>query len=61
MNIACPQCGTTNRVPEDRLQDQPVGGRCGVELLATKPVAMTDATLPDFGRPEQKPWPARVT
>ena len=48
MNLVCPACGTTNRVPEARLQDEPVCGRCGVELMARKPVALTDASYPAF-------------
>jgi thioredoxin 2 len=48
MNLACPACGTTNRVPDERLTDQPVCGRCGAELMAAKPVTLTDATFPAF-------------
>jgi thioredoxin 2 len=42
MHIACSRCGTTNRVPDDRLAQDPVCGRCGVELLAGEPVELTD-------------------
>ena len=48
MNLVCPDCGTTNRVPDQRLNDQPVCGRCGTELMAAKPVSLTDATYPAF-------------
>jgi thioredoxin 2 len=48
MNLGCPACGTTNRVPTERLKDQPVCGRCGAELMAAKPAALTDATFPAF-------------
>ena len=48
MNLACPTCGTTNRVPQDRLADQPVCGRCGAELMAVKPATLTDATFAAF-------------
>lgn len=48
MNLVCHSCGTTNRVPEERLSDQPVCGRCGAELMSTAPVALTDATLPAY-------------
>ena len=48
MNLCCPGCGTTNRVPTERLKDQPVCGRCGAELVAAKPAALTDATFPAF-------------
>jgi thioredoxin 2 len=48
VNLVCPDCGTTNRVPEARLQDQPVCGRCKAPLMAAKPVALTDATFSNF-------------
>lgn len=48
MNIVCPACGATNRVPEQRLQDQPVCGRCGAELLAARPVELSDASFEGF-------------
>lgn len=42
MNLVCPACGATNRVPDERLQEQPVCGRCKAELMAAAPVALTD-------------------
>ena len=48
MNLVCPACSATNRVPDARLQDQPVCGRCGAELMAGQPVALTDASLPRY-------------
>ncbi len=48
MNLVCPACATTNRVPDARLREQPVCGRCGAELMAPKPATLTDATLPAF-------------
>ena len=48
MNLVCPACATTNRVPDARLHEQPVCGRCGAELMAPKPATLTDATLPAF-------------
>lgn len=47
-HLVCPQCGTANRVPEERLDQQPVCGRCGTELMAGRPVALTDTTLDKF-------------
>jgi thioredoxin 2 len=47
-HLVCPQCGATNRVPEERLDHQPVCGRCGTELMAAKPVALTDAVFEKF-------------
>ena len=48
MNLVCPGCGATNRVPEARLKDQPVCGKCGALLMAAQPVALTDAVLGRF-------------
>jgi len=48
MHLACPNCGTVNRVPEERLGEQPVCGRCGTELMSAKPAALTDATFVPF-------------
>jgi len=47
-HLVCPQCGATNRVPEERLDHQPVCGRCGTELMAAVPVALTDAVFEKF-------------
>ena len=48
MRLVCPLCGTTNRVPEARLQDNPVCGKCGGTLMAAQPVNLTDDSLPPF-------------
>lgn len=48
MNIVCPHCSATNRVPEERVQDQPVCGRCGEKLMPAQPVALDDETFPRY-------------
>jgi thioredoxin 2 len=48
MLLACPNCLTRNRVPEDRLSEAPVCGRCGAALMPTEPVALDDASLPRY-------------
>lgn len=45
MLLACPHCGTRNRVPDDRLADDPVCGHCGQPVAPRKPVALGDADL----------------
>ncbi|MDH5539868.1 MAG: thioredoxin TrxC [Rhizobacter sp.] len=45
MLIACPHCGSTNRVPDDRLQQDPVCGRCATALLDGGTVQLTDANF----------------
>lgn len=48
MHLVCPSCGTTNRIPDERLRDAPVCGSCRAALLAAEPVALSDAALPHF-------------
>lgn len=48
MHLVCPSCGTTNRIPDDRLRDNPVCGRCATPLMAVEPVNLSDAVLPKF-------------
>ena len=48
MHLVCPSCGTTNRIPDERLHDGPVCGHCGAALMAAQPVALSDAALPKF-------------
>lgn len=48
MNIVCSACHTTNRVPEERLRDEPVCGRCKKPLLAPEPFTLDDQTLPPY-------------
>ena len=48
MHIACPQCGATNRVPQARMSEHPVCGRCGADVAPSSPVALDDSTLPGY-------------
>ncbi|MBL8377604.1 MAG: thioredoxin TrxC [Burkholderiales bacterium] len=48
MHLHCAACGSTNRVPEERLDHGPVCGRCKAPLLAGVPVALDDASLAPF-------------
>lgn len=45
MLIACSHCGAANRVPDARLADDPVCGRCTRALLDGAPVTLTDASF----------------
>jgi thioredoxin 2 len=45
MYIACAHCGTTNRVPDERLGQDPVCGRCSAALLDGRPLELTDANF----------------
>ena len=48
MHLVCPACGTTNRVPEERLHSNPVCGKCKSPLLAAEPASLSDIALPGF-------------
>ncbi len=43
MELVCPNCNTINRVPEARLGDGPVCGRCGAGLAGDVPVELGEA------------------
>ena len=43
--VACPFCGTLNRVDLTRVADRPKCGTCGRPILLDRPIAVTDATL----------------
>ncbi|UZG44574.1 thioredoxin TrxC [Caldimonas thermodepolymerans] len=45
MLIACARCHTVNRVPDARLADDPVCGRCKQALLPDHPVDLDDASF----------------
>jgi thioredoxin 2 len=48
MNLACPACGCTNRVPDARLNEEPLCGKCGVALTPAQPFALDDRTLAPY-------------
>ncbi len=48
MHIVCPSCTAVNRIADDRLHDAPVCGKCGVELLAAKPSAITESAFSKY-------------
>jgi thioredoxin 2 len=41
LSIPCPHCSALNRVPEERLGEQPACGRCKHKLFEGKPVTLT--------------------
>lgn len=49
MIITCPGCGTKNRIPEDRLKDRPICGKCRsplpVAAMPDHPVNVTDGSF----------------
>ena len=49
-HIACAQCGAVNRLPADRLGDDPDCGRCHRPLLSGAPVELDDRNFGAFVR-----------
>jgi thioredoxin 2 len=45
VQVACPACLAVNRVPADRLGEQPKCGKCHEPLLAGEPVALDEASF----------------
>lgn len=48
VHVRCPGCGATNRLPATRVDDQPVCGRCGAELLDGTPLELGEAEFDAF-------------
>ncbi len=42
MQVVCARCSARNRIPDDRLHDNPVCGKCGEELMQLRPVELND-------------------
>ena len=55
LTVACSHCLATNRVPAERLPDDPVCGRCGKELLDGRPVSLNDANFDRFTQNTELP------
>ena len=45
INISCPNCLTTNRIPNSRLNDKPVCGKCKQGLFQGKVMELTAANV----------------
>ena len=45
MQVVCPSCSARNRIPDDRLKDNPVCGKCGEELLQLRPIELNDQSF----------------
>ncbi len=48
MQVVCPRCLAANRVPDARLADGPICGKCKAELLPGTAIELTDATFSTF-------------
>jgi len=45
IHVACARCGAVNRIPAERLGDDPDCGRCSAALLGGAPVELSDANF----------------
>lgn len=45
MELVCPHCGAINRLPEQRLNDQPKCGKCSAALLPDHPLELNAASF----------------
>lgn len=48
MELACPHCLAINRVPDDRLGNDPKCGKCSAPLLPGKPIDLTADSFDRF-------------
>ncbi|BAN36491.1 thioredoxin [Sulfuricella denitrificans skB26] len=48
MNIVCPKCLATNRVPDERLEQSPKCGKCGAALLDGAPIELAASSFGPF-------------
>ena len=45
IQLPCPHCGATNRLPAGRIDDAPSCGKCGQPLIAGQPIDLDDANF----------------
>jgi thioredoxin 2 len=55
MQLVCPACATRNRVPDERLHDNPQCGRCGTALMPTAPIALDDTHFDAYTQGSELP------
>lgn len=48
MELVCPNCSAVNRVPQERLTDQPQCGKCSSALLPGRPIDLTAQAFEKF-------------
>ena len=54
-HIACAHCAARNRVPTERLADDPICGRCARPLLPGEPIELTDLNFDTVVRGSELP------
>lgn len=48
MIVVCPSCGAKNRVPENKLAEQPQCGQCHAKLLPLAPIELNEQNFSHF-------------
>lgn len=48
MNLVCPSCTAVNRVPESKLTDKPICGKCKQSLLPDHPIELNEKSFSKF-------------
>lgn len=48
LTFVCPNCNVANRVPQSRLTDQPICGKCHHMLIAGQPITLDDENFDKF-------------
>ena len=43
--VACPYCGTKNRIPAERLDQNPRCGQCKRDIFAARPIELSEANF----------------
>ena len=43
--VVCPNCGAVNRIPAERLGDNPKCGKCSKHIFASKPVELSSGNF----------------
>lgn len=55
LHIPCPQCGATNRLPEERLSAHPICGKCKSALFTGHSMTLTSENFEKHARAEDLP------
>ena len=50
INLSCPHCLATNRVPADRLEQGPACGKCRKAIYTAAPIALNEESFTKFIR-----------
>ncbi|QEG39268.1 thioredoxin TrxC [Roseimaritima ulvae] len=48
MELVCSNCLSVNRIPDTKLHDKPICGKCKQSLLPAKPIELTDQSFSKF-------------